>query len=334
MTASTDVPIAPDAPLHAATDGIAAAPVGAGRAGAKAILLGEHSVVHGHPAIAVPVRALGVHATARPVSGPSLLSSTLYHGAIDRAPERLAVTVTAMRAALAAAGREDLSLEVAIESTIPAERGLGSSAAVSAAVIEATLAACGTSVDDETMHELIQTAERTAHGSPSGLDARTVRARAAVWFERGRFESAAVGGDLSFVIADTGVRGRTREAVAAVADLRARRPAVVDAALGELGDLVRALRHDLAVADRDAIGAAMNRGHELLTLLGVGDPALDHLAHAATAGGALGAKLTGGGRGGCVLALATDDAHALELSDRLSRAGAAAVWTTTVEGVA
>lgn len=334
MTASTDVPTAPDAPLHAATDGIAAAPVATGRAGAKAILLGEHAVVYGKPAIAIPVRALRARADARRTSGPARLSSTLYHGPVDRAPERLTVTVTAMRAALEAAGMPDVALEVAIDSTIPAERGLGSSAAVSAAVIEASLGAVGAQVDDERMHELIQTAERAAHGSPSGLDARTVRAREAVWFERGRIEPVSVGADLTFVIADTGVRGRTREAVAAVAAHRAADARTVDAALDELGLLAEALRHDVSTGDRDAIGAAMTRAHDLLTGLGVGDPALDRLATAAIAAGALGAKLTGGGRGGCILSLARDAAHADALRDHLTRAGAAAVWTTTVEGVA
>lgn len=334
MTASTDVPIAPDARLHAATHGSAAEPGATGRAGAKAILLGEHAVVYGRPAIAIPVRALGARAEARPARGSATLASTLYHGPIARAPERLNVTITAMRAALAAAGRPDAALDIAIDSSIPAERGLGSSAAVSAAVIEAVLGACGLAADDETMHELIQTAERAAHGAPSGLDARTVRARAAVWFERGRIEPVSVGHDLVFVIADTGVRGRTREAVAAVAERRKNDPRGVESALDELGTLATDLRADVSNGDRAAIGDAMNRAHRLLNGLGVGDPALDHLVRAATTGGALGAKLTGGGRGGCVLALARDAASAGELTERLTRAGAAAVWTTTVEGAA
>lgn len=334
MTAPTDVPIAPDARLHVATHGSAAEPGATGRAGAKAILLGEHAVVYGRPAIAIPVRALGVEAHARPATGPGRLSSTLYHGPIAQAPDRLNVTLTAMRAALAAAGKPDAALDISIDSSVPAERGLGSSAAVSAAVIEAVLGACGLTADDETMHELIQTAERAAHGAPSGLDARTVRARAAVWFDGGRIEPVAVGDDLVFVIADTGVRGRTREAVAAVAERRESDPRRVESALDELGELATALRDDVSTGARDAIGRSMSRAHVLLNGLGVGDPALDHLVHAATAGGALGAKLTGGGRGGCVLALARDAASAHDLSDRLTRAGAAAVWTTTVEGAA
>jgi mevalonate kinase len=143
-----------------------------------------------------------------------------------------------------------------------------------------------------------------------------------------------VGADLVFVIADTGVRGRTREAVAAVAERRDRDPAGVESTLDELGELATALRGDVSTGDREAIGGAMSRAHVLLNGLGVGDPALDHLVHAAMAGDALGAKLTGGGRGGCVLALARDTASAAELGERLTRAGAAAVWTTTVEGAA
>jgi mevalonate kinase len=75
----------------------------------------------------------------------------------------------------------------------------------------------------------------------------------------------------------------------------------------------------------------MTRAHELLDELGAGDPALDRLADRARDAGALGAKLTGGGRGGCLLALASDPVHASDLEAALRAAGATDVWITTVE---
>ncbi len=308
-----------------------AAASGSATASGKVILFGEHAVVYGHPAIALPVTALTVRADARRTTTPSTLHSDLFSGPLDDAPERLHPTATAVRAALAAVDAGDAHVELRIRSDIPAERGVGSSAAVAAAVVGAVAAAFGASLDDERHHELVQIAERAAHGTPSGLDARAVRAHGPIWFRRGVVEQLPVGAPLTFVIADTGVRGRTGQAVAGVRERRAREPERIDGAIAALGALAVAARDDLARGDIGALGAGMDRAHALLDEIGVGDPALDRLVAAARGAGALGAKLTGGGRGGCVLALAADAASAAPLADALRAAGATDVWITTLE---
>nr|WP_082406130.1 mevalonate kinase [Microbacterium sp. No. 7] len=327
MSARVDVPDTSDARPEIDV----APPSGVGHASAKAILFGEHAVVFGEPAIAVPVRSLTASVRLHRTDGSARLDSALYHGPLHTAPLRLDVTTTALHAVLDHLGEPGAAVAMTIESTIPVERGLGSSAAVSAAIVHAALDAWRTTADDETIHELIQVSERRAHGSPSGLDARAVRATGPLWFQRGAVAGLEVATPLHLVIADSGVRGRTREAVQGVADRREADAATIDALIGALGGLSVAARDDLARGDLPRIGAGMSEAHRLLVELGVGDPALDHLARAAAGAGALGAKLTGGGRGGCVLALATDADHATAIAAHLRGAGASAVWTTTVE---
>ena len=115
---------------------------GHGRTWAKAILLGEHSVVYGHPAVALPLHDLQMRATAAPVHGPSRLRCLDYCGPIDRAGPRFACIARAFEAAREFSGCLDLSFEITTRSDFPHERGLGSSAAAAGAIIRAVLDAC------------------------------------------------------------------------------------------------------------------------------------------------------------------------------------------------
>lgn len=318
---------------------VAPHPPGTGSAHAKAILLGEHAVVYGAPAIAVPVPTLSVRAEARRVAGGGRLTSGLYDGPVVDAPAAVGSTVAAVRAALGVvgAGVGPDSLDVRVESAVPAGRGLGSSAAVAAAVADAVAAAFGVALDPAQRHAAVMESERVAHGTPSGLDARTVVATSPVWFHDGVAEELPVGAAGALVVADTGAAVATRDAVAGVRALRDRRPASVDAAIATLAALTSGARLDLAVGDLRAVGAAMDEAHQVLATLGVSNPLLDHVAAQARQAGAFGAKLTGGGRGGCVIAL-VDAGGAATLAHRLQAAGARAAWTLelvpSVEAVA
>lgn len=303
---------------------------GTGSATGKVILFGEHAVVYGQPAIAVPVAALTVQADVTAAADVSTLDSALYTGPIADVPARLRPTAVALDAALAALGTPDAPVFLRIRSDVPAERGVGSSAAVAAAVVGAVADLLGIRLDAERHHELVQVAERAAHGTPSGLDARAVRAPGPIWFRNGAVEPLAVASPLVFVIADTGVPGQTGDAVAAVRAQRVADPDATDRRIATLGGLADAARADLAGGDAASLGRHMTQAHAELGALGVGHPALDALADAALAAGALGAKLTGGGRGGCLIALASDADHAELLARALRDAGAADVWTTTV----
>lgn len=327
---------------------------GVGAAHAKAILFGEHAVVYGAPAIAIPVDSLTAEATID-VGGPSGLriASSLYTGPVANAPARLTPVVTAIRAALERAGLPELArceanrstaanssapgadaegpgATVTIASSIPHERGLGSSAAVAAAIARAAFDLAGAELDSETLFDLIQTAERVAHGTPSGIDARTVAATGAIRFTRGAVAPIRIGEPLILAFADTGHPGSTAQAVASVQALRAREPASTDALLSRLAEIAEHSIDDLASGDRAAIGAAMSEAHAILHRVGVSSDRLDAIVAAACDAGATGAKLTGGGLGGCIIAVADSDAHAEQIGVAMRGAGAERTWTVEV----
>ncbi|MGO1912134.1 MAG: mevalonate kinase [Corynebacterium sp.] len=299
---------------------------GHGRTVAKVILLGEHSVVYGHPAVAVPLHSLHMNATVEPVEGPARLTCLDYDGPVDGAPERLASVVKALDVACAFAGRPTTGLHVSTQADFPPERGLGSSAAAAGAVVRAVLDAADVAASPLELFELTQEAERIAHGRPSGLDALTTAAPGPVYFRDGVGSTFEMDLAAWIVIADSGVTGRTRETVG---DLRRRYdadPQGVGPLLDELGEIADGAVADLRAGDVDALGARMDAAQHLLADLGVSDDRLDALTAAARAAGAVGAKLTGGGRGGCVIALARTAGDAAAIAGALTEAGASDTW--------
>ncbi|MCS5487002.1 mevalonate kinase [Curtobacterium flaccumfaciens pv. beticola] len=305
---------------------------GSGSSHGKTILIGEHAVVYGVPALVLPVLDVRVTATATPVSSTSgsALESTVHTGPLDTAPAAVLPTVTAVTATLRHLGAPEQHLHVRVDSAVPTARGMGSSAAVAAAVTAAVADVFDRTLEAQEHHELVQECERVAHGRPSGLDARGVVADVPVWFEAGVVEPVPLGASFTFVVADTGVRGHTREAVAAVRERHDRDPRAVDAVVAAIGDLARRARGTLVDGDAQGLGATMDAAHGLLTELDVSSADLDRLVDAARRADALGAKLTGGGRGGCVLALVADAAHADRVATALRAAGATETWTTTI----
>lgn len=305
--------------------------IGTGTANGKAILLGEHAVVYGAPAIAMPLLDLEVEADLRPVAGGGLrLESDLFAGTSESAPEHMRPVTTAVRSALTALDIDDHRVQVRIRSGIPHGLGLGSSAAVATAVARAAADYAGIILEADQLHAIVQQAERVAHGNPSGIDARTVASDGPIRFQDGIVTPVHVGAPLAFVLADSGTPGSTAEAVGGVRERLAADPEGIGEHLDRLAQLADGASLDLRIGDREALGARMTEAHSRLGRIGVSSPALDGLVDAAIAAGAFGAKLTGGGLGGCVLALASCDSTAEHISLALRAAGAKRTWTTTV----
>lgn len=303
---------------------------GSGYAHSKAILLGEHSVVYGAPAIAIPVEALGVHAWANPRADGLYLESDLYTGDRCETEHQTGPVRAAVAASLEATGQPGAGVSVRLHSTIPFARGLGSSAAVGAAIGRAIASMAGRELDPEQLNTIIQAAETVAHGKPSGLDARTVVADSPIRFQSGEVSAISVGGEFDFVIADTGVTGSTAEAVESVRVQREAEPGRVEGIISQLAALADAAVGDLTSGAKTALGEKISAVHGLLASIRVSSPLLDSLVAEANAAGALGAKLTGGGLGGCIMALAPSGTHAEQIREALYRAGAVHTWHTKV----
>ncbi|WP_431971956.1 mevalonate kinase [Nocardia sp. bgisy134] len=309
---------------------------GTGRAHGKAILLGEHTVVHGTPAIAFPLPALSARAVARRADasqeGESSAGQHFRFVAGDVVtPERASSGAhVAVEEALRRWGLAGAAVEVALDCEIPPARGLGSSAACAAAAVRAVADLYDRTIDSEALYELVQCGEQFAHGRASGVDASTAVATGPIWFRAGAARGLAVGLDATLVIADTGVRGATQHAVAAVRGKLEADPPAARRLLERATDLVESATADLAAGDAASLGKALLEFQDLLAELGVSTPEIDTLVSAAHDAGAYGAKLTGGGLGGCVLALTDTGDAAATVRAALRRAGAAKTWIVPV----
>ncbi|MFU0663207.1 mevalonate kinase [Gardnerella vaginalis] len=333
---------------------------GYGETCAKVILFGEHSVVYGHSAVALPLKNLRMRATVRscdcesaantansasaanPQSSaanqqsPSTLDSQItlsclgFTGKLSEIPPRFSSIRAAIHAALEFVGWVGESLHVTTESDFPPERGLGSSAAAAGAVIRAILDYYGARASEDEIFALTQSAERVAHGHPSGLDATATSASWPVRFRRGQFSRMDICMRAWLVLADSGCKGMTRETVEALRARLEAHPCEVGAQLDKLGAIAVEAEDDLALGRVENMGARMNRAHRILADLGVSTPQLDELVRAACEHGALGAKLTGGGGGGCVIALADSADAAERVSAALRSAGACGTWIVNI----
>lgn len=307
-------------------------------AAGKAILLGEHAVVYGRPAIAVPVS--GVRAQVRvtplaPGEGVRIVAEDLgctFGLESDEPDERALPLQATVRNALDYFGchAEGLALRIAIRSAIPVARGMGSGTAVATAIVRALAAFAGCDIAPQALSDLVYRTEVLLHGTPSGVDNTVVAFEQPVYFRRGvELAPQRVGAALSLLIADTGVPSRTRDSVAQVHQGWQSDPARYERLFGAIGALVEAARDAIAQGDIATLGELMSGNQRLLVELGVSSPELDRLVSAATAAGALGAKLSGGGQGGCMIALVTEATRA-SVQASLSASGAQAVYATVV----
>jgi mevalonate kinase len=278
----------------------------------KIILLGEHAVVYGYPALAA---ALDRGVTVAPVPTPAGGSLRLDLRGWD-------VTVTAGDAhpvarSLAAiadaldAGRPPLSLIG--DAQLPPGAGLGSSAALAVAVARALLTYGKRTIDAATLTRAAGASEALVHGKPSGGDVALAIAGGVGVFRRATGLVPLVGvPPLRVLVGASGAPRSTARMIERVAE--ATGALADDVRLRELGGLTDTGTAGLLAGDLPALGAAMNRAHALLADLGVSTPQLDALCEAARTAGAHGAKLTGAGGGGAIIAIATRDREAAVLA--------------------
>lgn len=281
------------------------------RASGKVILLGEHAVVYGVPALAVGIDR-GARAESAPLAeGPSELEIAGWgiqardedadageEPSVARAFRALAERTRERRREL---GLPELGpVRVSAEADLPPGGGLGCSAAVGVAIARAL----DPSADAEEIALRAGAWEKVFHGNPSGVDAAVSAAGGCVWFERGKgVERVAMGAPLLLCVGNTGVASSTKTMVEAVAKLRERRPEIAEKSFEGIRSLVRNARLALEAGDVVGLGRLMDLNQMLLAGLFVSTEEIERMCGLARDAGALGAKLTGAGGGGSVVAL-------------------------------
>jgi mevalonate kinase len=314
---------------------------GVGGGHGKAILLGEHAVVYGAPALVIPIPQLTATATATRLPEDTERISFAMAGPGSAAVTPLAFEglrhlLSEFRKLAGLTG--PLCVDVVIESAIPQGRGLGSSAACARAVALALADAFGHRLDAGEVYDLIQSSERMAHGRASGIDAVATGAASAVLFRSGAVQQLPDGfaqhPDAAFVIADSGTGGSTKEAVELLGNRFTRDVAMRDAFVSGVADLTTAAVRALTLGDLDGFGRRLTGNHRLLRAIGISTDRIDAMVEAAIGAGALGAKITGGGLGGCMIALAGDPRAATAIDRSLCEAGAVQTWVVPMRGSA
>lgn len=304
----------------------------------KVILFGEHAVVYGRPALAAPIVHLRARATVE-VTGRAdvaLIAPDLNRSALlskVHAHNPLAAVVRVVEHHFHHSLADGYSLSVT--SDIPIASGLGSGAAISVAIIRALAMymGLGETISREEVSGLAYEVERLHHGTPSGVDNTVIAYEQPVYFVRREpqplIETFTTPQALRIVIGDTGVRSATRDVVGDVRRRWSADQVAFESIFDACGRIALAGRRALAAGDLPAVGALMNENHEWLVRMTVSSDALDHLVTVAREAGALGAKLSGAGRGGNMIALVTPETETTVV-DQLLAAGAARVFTSDV----
>ncbi len=267
----------------------------------KVILLGEHSVVYGYPALAGPL-SYGVTARGVKAKKPQLA----LPGTLNRAQR--ALLTRAFQRAAGLCGNP--GVKVSLESELPLSMGLGSSAALSVACVRLLLKAAG---QKDTPREVARVAlemEREFHGTPSGVDHTTSAEQQLILYKRlpdqsaGRLRALKSPRPLKVLVALAGERSPTKKTVAALRERQARWPARYQRLFQQIGTVATEGAKAVEAGDLEALGDAMNVNQGLLSALGLSSPPLESMVYRLRAMGALGAKLTGaGGDGGAVIGL-------------------------------
>jgi len=284
---------------------------------AKVILFGEHFVVYGEPAVVLAIdkrayataqlrkdKQIYINSADLRVAGTFKGKRFLAEKGGSKARLKLEPIKNAVLQVLGKAERKT-GVNVRISSYIPVSAGLGSSAAVATSTIVAVSNLLGIELSRDQIFYMAYESERLVHGTPSGIDPAISTYGGTLQFQKGKdFTALNVPTNIPLVIGNTEVERSTGELIAMVRHMKEHYPSIIDPIIKTGGKIALDAVEALKKLDLQTVGELMNINHALLCAVGVSHEALERLVYAARNGGALGAKLTGGGGGGCMIALA------------------------------
>jgi mevalonate kinase len=300
----------------------------------KIILFGEHAVVYNRPALAVPVTQVHVKVEVldSPRIGVWIHSPDIdLHAELNSLPADDPVGSVILKFFQLLGLSQFPKLEINISSTIPVASGLGSGAAVSVALTRALSLHMAYPLTDDLVNGLVYEIEKLHHGTPSGIDNTVITYAKPVFFIKGRpIEIFKVGKPFTIVIGDTGISAPTKESVGDLRLLWLKDTNRFESVFNEIAQISLIARRSIEFGKPESLGELMDRNHALLQDMTISSPELDKLVAVARGAGALGAKLSGGGRGGNMIAL-VDQAKADSVADALISAGAKQTIITEIK---
>src|SRR5690625_2037810 len=233
--------------------------IATGVAHSKLILVGEHAVVHGQPAIAIPFPLIGVESFVERVVGNIYIDSSLYQGPIDHAPKSLVGIVNTIKHTLKLLKIPYKDLLIRIKSSIPPGKGLGSSASVAIAIVKALFSYINEQYTEEQLLYLANISETYAHGAPSGIDPLTITSQSPIWFKKDEpVDYIDPKGEFHFVVADSGEMADTKTAVSTVSSLLQKAPEKVHQKIEHIGEITYEVREALEKSSKSILGHLLN----------------------------------------------------------------------------
>lgn len=310
--------------------------MGTGSGKGKAILFGEHFVVYGNPAIAAGISSVTTAKLTRVRSfGHTLVDNRPampgykekkyeeQKASLENILKHLNIDTTRM------------GFQIDLEGDLVCASGIGASAASCVAIVRSLNDEFKLGLNDEQVNEAAYEGEKGYHGTPSGLDNTVSTYGGLVWFERDlsggppKFERLKLKKAVHLVIASTGITASTTVVVGAVKIRKEANTKWFDSISEKYNQVVHDGKDALIQLNLPKVGELMNKNHELLQELSVSCEELDNLVKVARENGAIGAKMTGTGRGGNMIALAPDEDTAKQIAESLEKARAAGVWITS-----
>ncbi|MCH8907683.1 MAG: mevalonate kinase [Candidatus Heimdallarchaeota archaeon] len=310
---------------------------GYGSAPGKIILSGEHSVVYGYPALAIAINLrceveTELNGDELVIESNELNEKFVYspedcNNVFEGKPKTKVDNIAFAALSTLKLVQDSSLLNIHIKSQIPISAGLGSSAAVVVATIASIADLFQKQIPLAEISDLAFEAEKITHGKPSGIDNSIATHGGLIHFENGNIENKVITNHIPIIIGNSQIARDTKILVAGVAELRRANPDIINPVIKTMGKLTLELEEAVLSIDIDKIGELFDINQGLLDSIGVGHSKLSQMIWMARKFGAIGAKLTGAGGGGCMIAITKTDEEASDVASKMEASGLSIIST-------